>query len=174
MNKNIILIGYRGSGKTTVGKILAEKLNLKYISTDDEIEKFADKKISEIVKENGWSYFRKLEEEIIENVCKISNAVIATGGGSILSKKNVENLKKNGIFFYLKCSADIIFERIKNSDRPSLQGNVKITIEEIEKTLKEREKIYSGLADFTIETSNLTVNGVVEKILEYIKFTNEV
>jgi len=169
MAKNIILIGYRGAGKSTIGKILAERMQLKFISTDEEIEKWTNKKISELVKEKGWNYFRTIEEQIVEKICKISGIVIATGGGTILSEKNRQNLKRNGKFIYLKCNSNIIAERIKKSDRPSLIGKDTITIEEIEQTLKEREKIYSELADFTVDTSSLTIEDVVEKIFVWLK-----
>lgn len=168
MIENIILIGYRGTGKTTIGKILAERLSFKFISTDEEIEKFTNKKISEIVKEKGWNYFRMIEEEIVEKICSTwkKEVVIATGGGTIISEKNRKNLKKIGKIIYLTSDPKIIEKRIKNSERPSLIGNEKITLEEIKQTLKEREKIYSTLSDFTIDTSYLTIDEIVEKIIK--------
>jgi len=159
---NIVLIGFRGTGKTTVGKILSKKIGWKFISSDDEIEnRFG--KISNIVRDNGWEYFRRLEEDVIENIAKEDKTIIATGGGAVINKKNVENLKKNGKFFLLTADKELIINRIKNSDRPSLTNSTSID-DEVEKILNERMPVYLSIADYIIETSSLTPKDIAGKI----------
>jgi len=171
---NIVLIGFRGVGKSTVGKILSKKTGWKFISSDDEIEKKCGK-ISKIVNDNGWEYFRKLEEEVIEYIAKEDKAIIATGGGAVMNKKNVKNLKKNGKFILLTASKDLIINRIKNSDRPSLLINQinqtkPVSIEdEVEKILNERMPVYYSIADYIIDTSHLPANDIANKITEMMK-----
>ncbi|NCN65053.1 MAG: shikimate kinase [Candidatus Altiarchaeum hamiconexum] len=165
---NIVLIGFRGTGKSTVGKILSEQTGLKFISTDDEIER-ANGKISEIVRANGWGYFRELESRAIEYIVReeIDNAVIATGGGAVMNSKNVQNLKKNGKFFLLIADKERIISRIRDSDRPSLTSEC---IEnEAWKILNERLPTYLSTADYIIDTTNLTPKETAEKIKEIMK-----
>ncbi len=164
---NIVLIGFRGTGKSTVGKILSKRTGWKFISSDDEIEnKYG--KISKLVSDNGWEYFRRLEENVIENIAKEDKTIIATGGGVVMNKKNVENLKKNGKFFLLTADKEIIINRIKNSDRPSLTNQVSIE-DEVEKILNERMPVYLSIADYIIETSSLTPKDIAGKIMKTMK-----
>jgi len=167
---NIVLIGFRGTGKSTVGKILSCQTGLKYISTDDEIERIYGK-ISEIVKDKGWEYFRELESRVIEDIVQEDNTVIATGGGAVMSSKNVKNLKKNGKFFLLTANKEKIIARIKDSDRPSLTSDG--LENEVEKILNERMPVYLSIADYLIDTTNLTPKetaGKIKKIMENLCF----
>lgn len=176
---NIVLIGFRGVGKSTIGKILSEQTKRKFISTDDEIE-MRYGKISKIVKDNGWDYFRRIEEYVIENAAKENNVIIATGGGAVMNNKNVKNLKKNGKFFLLIADKEEIIKRIKNSDRPRLTLDDKsIGIRsEVEKILNERMPVYLSVADYIINTTNLTPEDAAGKIKEkcfefgILNFTN--
>lgn len=144
---NIILIGLRGSGKTKIGKLLAEKLEKNFLDLDEEIEAAAGKKIKEIVEENGWDHFRKLEKVTIANL-HCENTIIATGGGAILDPENVKKLKSLGKIIYLHCSPEICAERIKEDEnRPSLG-------ETMQELYEKRHPLYSDCADFTFERSD--------------------
>jgi len=150
MAKNIVLIGLMGSGKTTLGKHLAEKSGMEFIDTDELIVQKAGKSIAKIFEDKGQVHFRDLESEVIEEVSLKLDCVISTGGGAVLRDENVENLKKNGILFYLEASANTLWERIKDdSSRPLLQGeDPKSTLAKI---LEGRETLYKQ-ADFTVST----------------------
>ncbi|MFA6089662.1 MAG: shikimate kinase [Candidatus Woesearchaeota archaeon] len=148
--KNLILIGLRGSGKSTLGKALALKLNKKFVDLDSEIEKEANLTISEIVRVNGWDYFRDLETKICEKFSKKENLVIATGGGIILRDKNIKNLKKNGKIIFIKCPIEICAKRIKNSkNRPSLTAKNFVT--ELKEIWEQRKIMYEKASNFVIE-----------------------
>jgi len=137
--QNIVLTGMPGSGKTTIGRILAEKLNREFIDTDDEIIKTEGKTISDIFGESGEEYFRDIEAGVIKEVSKSSGKVIATGGGAILREENINNLKLNGKIYFLNRSPELL---IPTSDRP-LAGDV----EAIYKRYSERINKYFATAD---------------------------
>ena len=169
---NIVLMGYRGSGKTYTARYLAKKLGRKIISTDKEIEKKVGK-ISDFVKKNGWKKFRDVESKVIENI-KGDNLIIDCGGGFVESEKNVENLRKNGIIIWLKTSPEQIRKRIKGSkERPSLTEK-KSFLEEIEEVLEKRTSLYKKAADYEIDTDNKSVKQVGNEILKLIKMNTEV
>lgn len=169
---NIILIGYRGTGKTVVGEKLSKKLNKKLLGTDNLVIKKAKMPIPKIVKKYGWERFRKLESEVIVEISKMDNCVADTGGGAILRKKNVDNLKKNGTLILLTADVKTIVNRIKDDkQRPSLTGKKSFT-EEVEEVLKDRKKKYKDASNYAIDTSNLTVDEVVNKIISYLKTRN--
>lgn len=151
---NIVLTGLRGSGKTKLGKLIAEKLNKNFIDIDEEIEKHQKKIIPEIIEKNGWEYFRKIEKRIIKKISKEKNTIISTGGGSILDEENIKNLKKNGKLIYLKQSPKICAERInKSTTRPTITDKKTIE-EEMEQLFKERDVTYTKTADIIIEKTN--------------------
>jgi len=167
MTKNIVLIGLMGSGKTTVGKIIAENLSRKFIDTDDLIINTAEKSIKQIFSEDGEIVFREIETKIIEQVSKENNTVISTGGGAVLKEINIKNLQNNGILFYLYASPEQIFERIKgDSQRPLL--NTENPVETLRNIQIQREKYYNQ-ANFKISTGNKTVNIIADEIIEIIK-----
>lgn len=152
-DKNIVLTGMRGSGKTTIGKELARLMNRKFIDLDHEIEKHAGMKISEIVEKHGWAHFRKLEKELNKKIAQESGLVIATGGGTIIDPENEKTLRKNGFIIFLKCPVEILTKRIKDSgNRPSLTG--KPAIEELEEVLLKRKKRYEKSADLIFDISS--------------------
>jgi len=161
-DKNIVLIGFMGTGKTSVGIRLAEMLRMSFVDTDDIIEKNSEMSISDIFLKHGENYFRDLESEVAEKVSKLENQVIATGGGIVKIEKNIENLKKTGILFCLDASPEIILQRTSGYDhRPLLQ--VEDPISRIRDILKERDPLYAK-ADYRIDTSELTINEVINKI----------
>ncbi len=162
---NIVLIGYRGTGKSTAGKILAEKLNRPLIPMDELIVKKAGMSIPEIVEKHGWDYFRDIESEVAKEVSNKDNCIIDCGGGVVLRDENVKNLKQNGKCFLLKANMDTIISRIQgDANRPALKEGMSFK-EEQEKVLKEREPKYKSAADIEVDTSVLNIEQAVEKIL---------
>lgn len=167
--RNIVLIGYRGTGKTAVGEILAKKLKMPLISIDEMIVKRMGLSIPEIVKRYSWERFRKEESKIAKEVGALSDHIIDTGGGVILKEENVKNLKENGAVFWLKAGVKNIINRIKDdTQRPSLTGK-KSFIEEVKEILREREPKYIAAADYIIDTSKFPVKAVAEKIIQRLK-----
>lgn len=166
---NIVLTGFMGTGKTSVGKILAEKLGFTFVDVDEMIEKTTGMKISDIFSKFGEPRFRDIETEVIKLITKKTGQVIATGGGAPLREENMDALKSTGVVFCLTASEDTIFERVKNStERPLLQGNnLKNRIREL---LMKRMDKYRN-AHFLINTEGLTPREVAEKIIkEYERF----
>ncbi len=165
---NIVLIGFMGSGKSSIGKILSKRLKMKLVDTDKLIEKKTKKRISEIFKEIGERGFRQIEVEVIDDVSSLDQRVIACGGGAVLNPLNVKNLKKKGILVYLKAIPQVLEKRLeKVTDRPLLEGkNHQL---EIIKLLSKREPIYQKVADLIVETSSLSPEEVSEKIIEELK-----
>jgi shikimate kinase len=165
---NIVLMGYRGTGKSTVGRLLAARLGRELVSTDAEIIKRAQHSIPEIVAQKGWEYFRDLESDICREFAGRDQLVIDTGGGAILRAQNVEALKKNGTVFWLTASVETIVKRIGgDNQRPSLTGT-KSFVDEIQDVLRERTPKYQAATDHTIATDNRSVNHLVETILALI------
>lgn len=160
----LYLIGFMGVGKTTIGKLVASQKNLKFIDTDQEIEKSNKKSILDIFDENGEEYFRKLETECLINISK--NQVVACGGGLPIYNNNMSFIKKSGKSIYLKATNNIIFKRLfKNLKKRPLINNMKKEHlnEFIKAELTKREKIYS-MADYTIDISNLSKKDILRKI----------
>ncbi len=169
---NIVLIGYRGSGKSAVGNRLAARLRMRFVDTDDLIEERQGVPITDIVKFHGWDHFRKLEKGMIEEVSKENNLIIASGGGAVLDPDNVKALRRNGFVIWLKADQQALLKRIQRDQssstrRPTLTG--KGTLEEIEETISEREPFYEKASKIQIDTSKLHVEEVVERILIIIK-----
>ena len=164
---NIVLVGFMGTGKTSVGKKLAEILGMNFIDTDDVIEKDYNKSISDIFAHNGEEYFRDLESAVVDKVYKLSGYVIATGGGIVKREINIKKLKSTGMMFCLSASPEVILQRTSGyNHRPLLQ--VSDSINHIRKLLIEREPFYA-CADHIIDTSNIDIDQVVEKIISIFK-----
>ena len=162
---NIVLIGYRGTGKSTVGKILAERLGRELVSTDAEIIRRARLPVSDIVQRFGWDHFRDLESEVCRDLAGKDRLIIDTGGGAILRQQNVDGLKKNGVLIWLTADVRTITERIGGeTQRPSLTGAKSFT-EEVEEVLRERQPKYKSAANHIIETDRRSVVEVAEAIL---------
>jgi 3-dehydroquinate synthase len=161
----IVLTGFMGTGKTSVGKELSRQLGYRFIDTDVLIEEREGKPISLIFKDKGEAYFRKLEQATVEEVSKIRNIVIATGGGIIKNRKNVENLGRRGIIVWLKADPEIILKRVmtEGGKRPLL--DVKEPLEEINKLLSERLPLYRQ-ADTSVDTNYITPQETAQEIME--------
>ncbi len=154
--QNIVLIGMPSSGKTTVGKGLAESLNRKFYDTDVLIEEKTGLHPSVIIKEQGEESFRNIEAEVVAEISSVSGAVIATGGGAVLRKENRTNLSKNGVICFLDRPLDSL---ITTSDRPLSSDRLSL-----EKRYKERYPIYTSFADFKVSGEKS-----VEETVSFIK-----
>jgi len=165
---NIVLIGYRGTGKSTVARILGQRLRRKVISTDAEIVKEAGQSIPQIVEQFGWDHFRELETQMCKKLQDQTNLVIDTGGGLILKGENVKILKTNSTIFWLTAEVPTIVKRISgDTQRPSLSGT-KTFLEEIEGILKERTPKYQAAADHAISTDKESPHQIADAILSRI------
>ena len=169
MKTSIALIGFMGTGKTAVGKALAEKLGKEFFELDLLIEKKARKTIPAIFKEDGEISFREFEIEVVKEVSQQRNAVIACGGGVILNKINIDRLRKEAVIVYLTASPRVILRRISRDidERPLLAvANPALTIKDL---LRFRRPFYERAADVTVNTSGLDIDSVVRQITAKIK-----
>jgi shikimate kinase len=167
--KNIVITGFMGTGKSTVGNMLAEDYSLDFVDTDVLIEeKAGNKKVTEIFDEYGEAYFRKIEKDVIRDVSLLENAVISTGGGAIADKENLALLKEKSIIICLTASPEVILERIRKEDgiRPLLK--VKDPLKRIKELLDSRKEAYMK-SDIIIDTSDLTPSEAAETIKTLLK-----
>ncbi|MDD5617827.1 MAG: shikimate kinase [Candidatus Omnitrophica bacterium] len=165
--KNIYIVGFMGTGKTSVGKELARRLERDFSDLDDLIEEKEKMVIAEIFKQKGEPYFRKIEKEAVKKVSSKEDLVVSCGGGAVVDAENLVILKKSGIVICLKADADTIIKRTKASlKRPLL--NVENPRERIEKLLKEREPFYSQ-SDYVIDTTDINIKQAVDKIIKIIE-----
>lgn len=162
---NIVLIGYRGTGKSTVARILGQRLRRKVISTDEEIVNEAGQPIPQIIEQFGWDHFRRLETQMCQNLTDQKNLIVDTGGGLILKEENVAMLKADGKIFWLTAEVSTIASRISgDTQRPSLSGT-KSFVEEIEEILEIRRPHYQAAADVIIPTDNEPPETIAAQIL---------
>ena len=165
---NLVLIGYRGTGKSTVGKRLAHELRRHLVSTDAEVVKRAKLSIPDIVKQHGWDYFRDLESVVCRDVAEQEGLIIDTGGGAILRPANVEALRQKGTLVWLTAEVETITRRIGGgTQRPSLTGTKSFT-DEIRDVLTERNPIYRKAAHYIVGTDGISIAQVIERIRQAI------
>jgi shikimate kinase len=166
---NIVLIGYRGTGKSVVGELLAARLRMQCIGMDAEIVKRAGMSIPEIVEKHGWQKFRDIESEEARELSGFDNIVIDTGGGVIERPENIEALKTNSRIFWLKASVDRIVSRIQGgTERPALTAGKTFT-EEVTEVLERRIPKYKNAAQYEIDTDGLTPEQVADRIIKIWK-----
>ncbi len=164
---NIVLVGFMGTGKTVIAKELSKKLNREYVSLDNMIIQKEGKPVTRIFSEDGENYFREVEKVVTKKVSDLNNIIIDTGGGVVKDDENIKNLKKNGTIICLTASPNVIHKRVKEqTHRPLL--NVDNPEEKIKELLNKRASFYAK-ADYTIDTSSLNINEVVEKIIDLIE-----
>lgn len=162
---NLVLIGYRGTGKSTVAELLATRLGWEAISTDAQIVEKAQMNIPDIVARDGWEHFRNLETEVCLALKDRDRLVIDTGGGLILRPDNVKALKPNGLVFWLTAAVTTITRRISDdTQRPALTAG-KTFVEEIREVLTERTPKYQAAADHIIATDDLSPEEIASRIL---------
>ncbi len=172
MPKKIILIGYRATGKSTVGRLLAEKFGLPFLDLDQYLVRKMGRSIREVVAEKGWEYFRAREKEALLEMAGRSPMVLACGGGAVLHEKEFISLKKGALVVWLSAQPETIAKRLaKDSstreNRPSLTG--KDVLEEIKEVLISRLPLYRKFADLIIETDQQSPKDVVELIRGYLQ-----
>ena len=150
---NVILTGLRGTGKSSVGKMLAQRLNFAFVDTDTRIEELAGCRIAAIVAQHGWEHFRALERQVVTQVAATDRHVVAAGGGTLIDAENARLLKTHGVVVLLVCEISILQRRLAlGSNRPSLtgQGSAAVELAQIWEARRER---YHAVADVTYDVS---------------------
>lgn len=165
MANNIILIGFMGSGKSTLSDWIKNNYNKAKLDTDDYIVELEKRSINEIFATDGEEYFRKLETSVLKRLLddNITDTIISVGGGLPIKEENGMLLKKLGKVVYLKAGVDVLVNRLKNDkSRPLLQGGE--LKEKIENLMQKREKIYEDRADLIIDTTGLSLKEIYNEI----------
>lgn len=167
--KRIVLIGFRGCGKSTVGKKLAKELGWEYISTDRRVEEKASMAISEIVEKRGWMYFRKLEGEVISELQTSQYSVIDAGGGAVIEhRREIEALINSSVVVWIDAHIEDIIQRLKDvGDRPLL--NQENLIEDVKLNYEKRRPVYQKLAQLAFNTSGDSVQEICNKIISEMR-----
>lgn len=168
MEKNIVLIGFMGTGKSSVGMKLAQKLKRQFVDMDKEIERITGLSVSNIFKLHGEIRFRSEEKLLSGKLACQSGLVIATGGGVVLEQENIDVLRRNGILICLQAGAQEIFERVsrRRGTRPLLKKDLRL--EDIEDMLKARESFYAQ-ARYQVNTSHKSPEQVSNEIMLLLK-----
>ncbi len=167
MKNNIFLIGFMGTGKSTVSKKLSFLTKYKEIDLDEYIVQHEGKTINDIFAEGGEQSFRVLETKYLKKVSSGNDAIISCGGGTPIKDENVDIMKLNGTVVLLTATPESIYERVKdNTDRPILNGNM--NVEYIKSLMAKREMFYLKAADVIVETDNLSIDEICRQILEKI------
>ena len=166
---NIVLIGYRCSGKTAIGRILAEKLDMDFVDTDVLIEKDAGETIEDIISTKSWDHFRNLERDVVKRISGKENQVIATGGGVVINQENVKVLKENGWILWLDAEPNVLKERMDKEQqsgniRPALTGADPLA--EIKEVMKTRRPMYKEAGDFMVDTTRVSEPEVTALIIK--------
>ena len=155
---NVILTGLRGTGKSSVGKVLAQRLNFAFIDTDTRVEELAGCRIAAIVAQHGWEHFRALERQVVTQVAATDRHVVAAGGGTLIDAENTRLLKVRGVVVLLVCEISILQRRLAlGSNRPSLTGQGSAAVE-LAQVWEARRERYHSVADVTYDVSAESVN----------------
>ena len=162
LNKNLVLVGMMGSGKSSIGKILSKKLQFEFIDTDNKIEKIEKKTISEIFKLNGEKYFRNIEEIISLKFLKLNNKIIALGGGGYINSNIRKYVQKKCISVWLDWENETLINRIKNSKKRPMA--IKLDNLKLKSLIIKRSAMYN-LSDYRINCDKLNKKEIVEKII---------
>ena len=166
IKKNIVLLGMMGSGKSTIGSLIAKKLNVTLIDIDKKIEKMQNQRIGQIFELKGEAYFRELEFNVTVQSLKDKNKIISLGGGAFMNKELRKIIKYNSSTFWLHWNADTLINRIKNNNkRPVVKD---MSHSDMKKLISERNKIYN-FSDYKIICENLKRGEIVDKILQKCK-----
>lgn len=172
MKNNVAIIGFMGSGKTTIGKLLAERLDYIFIDLDRLVEIAEDKTIKDIFNESGEGYFREIESSITRKIINNKKCVFACGGGIILKKENMDKITDNCDIVYLKISEKEAFSRlIESTERPLIPEKEKE--KEISDIFKKRKELYSKYGEIVIDNENILPEEAVNIIIEKLKKQNQ-
>ncbi len=165
--QNIFMIGFMGSGKSSVSLQLADMTGVPKAEMDQILTDREDMTIAEIFANKGEPYFREQETELLREFGTTGPQIISCGGGVVMKEENVEIMRKSGTIVCLAATPDVIYERVKDSrERPLLNGNM--NVEYIAELMEARKPFYEKAADITIETSHMRIDKVAEAILEAI------
>ena len=168
-NINLFLIGMMGSWKSTVGRKLAESLDLEFVDTDDAIEEVTDMKVTEIFKEFGEDRFREMETAFFIEKAKQHGQIFSTGGGIVLEKENRNVLQNNGICFLLDATPKTLSERIHNTTKRPLLTDSNNLEDRLQTIWEDRSEFYSDCAHHVIKTDELNPTQVLDKILKILE-----
>ncbi len=150
---NVVLTGMRGTGKSSIGRALAEALDCAFVDTDVQIEALAGCRIADLVSQHGWDRFRELERQVVSAVAAVDRHVIATGGGTLIDEANAVRLKAGGLVVLLECDLDVLQRRIAaETNRPSLTGQGS-AVDELKQVWAARQQRYYEVADLRVEVS---------------------
>lgn len=164
MSQNILLIGFMGSGKSTVSELLAQKLNMTEVDTDALIVQREGRSIQEIFDTDGENYFRNCETELLKEFSEKSGYIISCGGGMALREQNAALMKETGHVILLTATPDTIYERVKNSnERPLLKGNMNVAF--ITELMEKRREKYLNAANTVIETDDKLIDLICDEII---------
>lgn len=164
--KNVVLTGFMCTGKSTIGRALSKKMGFRFVDSDDYIVKKQNMSIDELFEKFGEEEFRRIEKECIEEISKMSNCVVATGGGVVLNPENIDNLKKNGVVFNLNASLDTILSRANAiKKRPLIRNS---TANEIAERMKARKPFYDN-NHFRIDIDGLGPMQICTRIIKSYK-----
>ncbi|MBE5921461.1 MAG: shikimate kinase [Lachnospiraceae bacterium] len=168
MKKNICMIGFMGSGKSTVSKKLERLLGREEIEMDDYIINKEGMSIPDIFAKFGETYFRQVETEVMRALMQEQGKIISCGGGVVMKDENVAAMKQGGMIIMLDATPETIYERVKDStDRPLLNGNM--NIEHVRGLMAKRSERYKVVADYIVHTDGKTVAKVCEEIIAIVE-----
>ncbi|MEZ5538326.1 MAG: shikimate kinase AroK [Thiolinea sp.] len=168
MQKNIILVGLMGAGKSTIGRQLARRCKLAFYDSDKVIEERTGVNIPTIFDIEGEAGFRDREEKVISDLCRLDNIVLATGGGSVLREPNRECVKSSGYVVYLRASAEQLYQRIRHDkNRPLMQTDN--PLQTLRDLLKARENYYLDVADLVVPTGKQRASNITRHIMQKLK-----
>ena len=162
--KNIYLIGFMGTGKSSIASSLGKNYNMEVVEMDEAIEKKEGMTISEIFSRKGEEYFRQVESQLIMEIGAKNNQVVSCGGGTPMRQENVDEMKKSGTIVLLTATPQTVFERVRHSNnRPLLNSNM--NVEYISKLMEQRREKYEAAADIVIDTNDKTKDTIVNEII---------
>ena len=166
--RNIFLIGYMGTGKSTVAAFISKEYGLDVMEMDEMLVQKEGMSISDIFRNHGEEYFREVETNLLKKICMLTNQVVSCGGGVVLRSQNIEEMKKCGTIVLLSASPETILERVKgDSSRPLLQGNKNLAF--ITDMLEQRRPKYEGAADIVVQTDGKRVSDICKEIFDTIE-----
>lgn len=171
--KNIVLTGYMASGKTTTGKLLSKRLDMNFLDTDEIISENEDMSINEIFEKYGEAYFRKAENELSKKLMSVADSIISTGGGFVLNKENIENLRSCGVIINLAVSDNTVKKRYAEAQatRPLIKNE---NIDAILKRYNDRKEFYANCDAAVSINETDSAEYVCEKVIEaYKNFLNK-